>query len=81
MKIGLQIVTLLHDITQLGYKVHFVGDFEGMMRLDFTSETMRTFYHHEHLGVPDGEKLILEKAIIKCLSNFYEKYKEVNENN
>lgn len=75
-KVGLKIVDLLHDITQLGYEVKFASDFEGMIRAEFYEEHYEDFYEHQHLGFPGCERIRLEKDIIECLSNFLEKYKE-----
>jgi hypothetical protein len=67
-KVGLKIVDLIHAITQKDYGVSFKDDFEGMVRIEYTDDT--GFYHHEHLGFPGCERIQLEKAIIKSLSNF-----------
>jgi len=74
-KIGLKIVELIHDITQKDYCVSFNGDFEGMVRIDYTYEWDDTFYEHEHVGFPDCERIHLEKNIIRSLSEFLEKHK------
>lgn len=74
-KVGLHIVTLLHNITQLGYKVSFNPDFEGMIRIDYFSKYDPEFYEHEHRGFSDGTKNQLEKEIIKSLVTFYENHK------
>jgi hypothetical protein len=72
-------IDLLHKITQLGFIVSFNEDFEGMIRVDFTEEYPNPtdpFYHHEHLGFPDATMEQLDKAVIKSLTRFYEKYGE-----
>ena len=75
-KVALKIVDLIHDITQMGYEVHFCSDFENMVRLEFTEEYNDEFYMHAHLGCPGTERIVLEKAIIEELSYFKEKYKK-----
>lgn len=69
-KVGLKIVDLLHDITQMDYQVRFCGDFTGMIRLEFLHEYDENFYEHHHLGCPDAPRIVLEKAIIKELEEF-----------
>lgn len=76
-KVGLKIVDLIHDITQLGYHVQFCSDFNGMVRIEFREEWDENFYHHDHLGFPDCERIRLEKAIIECLSNFKENHEDI----
>jgi hypothetical protein len=71
-KIGLKIVNLIHDITQLDYQVSFCGDFENMVRLEFLHEYNEKF----HLGFPDGDMVRLERDIIRELSKFLEEHKE-----
>lgn len=75
-KVGLKIVDLLHDISQLDYQVQFCGDFEGMIRTEFRYEWDDHFYEHQHLGFPGCERIRLEKDIIECLSKFLEKIKK-----
>jgi hypothetical protein len=75
-KIGLKIVNLIHDITQLDYQVSFCGDFENMVRLEFLHEYDEKFYEHFHLGFPDGDMVRLERDIIRELSKFLEEHKE-----
>lgn len=74
MKIGLHIVNQLHDITQADYRVQFCGDFNGMIRIEFTKEYDEKFYEHEHLGYPDCPRDIREQNIIESLNSFREKY-------
>jgi hypothetical protein len=75
-KVGLKIVELLHDITQLDYYVQFCDDFEGMIRAEFREAWNDKFYEHAHLGFPGCERIRLEKDIIECLSNFLERIKK-----
>ena len=75
-KVGLRIVDLLHDITQLDYQVQFAGDFSGMIRLEFRKEYDEGFYQHFHLGSPDGTRNQLEKQIIQKLATFLDNAKE-----
>ena len=75
-KVGLKIVDLLHDISQLGYEVRFCGDFRGMIRIEYTEEFDADFYEHAHLGFPDCERAKLEKDIISSLTGFLEQHKE-----
>lgn len=75
-KVGLKIVNLIHDITQLGYYVQFCSDFEGMIRLEYRKEHDDNFYAHSHLGIPGCERIRLEKDIIEDLSEFYEEHKD-----
>lgn len=70
-KVGLKIVQLLHDISQLDYQVQFCGDFKNMVRIEYRKEYEDSFYEHTHLGYPDGSMEHLEKAIIKELHRFY----------
>jgi len=79
-KVGLKIVDLLHNISQLDYHVQFCGDFNGMIRIEFREEWSEEFYEHQHLGFPDCPRDRLEKEIIEALSNFWEAHKgESNE--
>lgn len=66
-KVGLYITTLLHDITQGGYKVSFERDFQGMMRLDFFKDGVADFYEHRHCGFPGATREKLEKDLIDSL--------------
>jgi hypothetical protein len=75
-KVGLRIVELIHDITQLDYEVQFCPDFEGMIRLEFRNEYDGSFYQHFHLGSPDGTRNQLEKQIIQKLATFLDNAKE-----
>ncbi len=75
-KVGLRIVQLLHDITQLDFCVQFHGDFESMVRLEFYSEYDPDFYEHYHLGSPEGTMLQLEKQIIQKLATFLDNARE-----
>lgn len=70
MKVGLFIVTMLHDITQAGYKVAFMDDFQGMMRIDFRKPSDVSFYEHEHCGCPGGTRNQLEKEVQGALLGF-----------
>ena len=74
-KIGLYIVDLIHEITQIGYAAHFHSDFEGMVRVEFTASEpwVEEIYEHAHLGYPGCERLVLEKAIISYLKQFRDK--------
>ena len=78
-KVGLRIVQLIHDITQLDYQVQFCGDFKSMVRLEFRKEYDENYYIHHHLGCPDGTMNQLEKQIISKLATFLDEAKE-NEN-
>ena len=73
---NLKIITLIHDITQLGYNVRFCNDFTNMLRLEFTEEYNPEFYDHDHLSIPDGGLDRLEKEVIATLMGFYEQHKE-----
>lgn len=75
-KVGLRIVNLIHDITQLGYQVQFCGDFEGMIRIEYREEYSDSYYHHEHRGCPGRTMNQLEKEIIASLSTFLDNAKE-----
>lgn len=70
------LISLIHDITQLGYYVQFCDDFEGMVRLEFTEEYSNEFYQHYHLGIPGGSMDKLEKEVIESLSEFLKEKKE-----
>lgn len=78
-RIGLKIVEMLHQITQAGYGVAFAGDFEGMIRIDYTKEYDKEFYHHEHLGFPGCDRKTLEKEIIRSLGAFIVEHVEVQD--
>ncbi len=73
-KVGLFIVTLLHDITQAGYSVKFNKDFNGMMRVDFFKEQVAEFYEHLHCGFPGASRDELEKHVIQSLIWFKTTY-------
>jgi len=75
-KVGLRIVDLIHDITQMDYQVQFAGDFKGMIRLEFRKEYDEDYYDHFHLGSPDGTRNQLEKQIIQKLATFLDEAKE-----
>lgn len=77
-KIGLKIVDLIHDISQLEYEVKFCGDFSGMIRLELSNEFDESFYQHRHLGFPGCERERLEKDIINALAQFLKDIKEGN---
>lgn len=68
-----KIVQLIHDITQKDYKVSFAGDFQCMVRIEFTHEYDSEFYDHEHLNYPDGPMEKLEEKIQEALVEFLEK--------
>lgn len=70
MKIGLMIITMIHDITQAHYAVKFEKDFNGMMRLEFFKDGVSDFYEHTHCGIPGGSREKLEKDIIQALNWF-----------
>lgn len=74
MKVGLYITTLLHDLTQAGFRVQFNSDFEGMVRIDLTKEWDESFYEHDHIGVPGQDREALEKGIIKTLAGWRDSY-------
>lgn len=76
-KVGLYIVDLIHEITQLHYSVQFYPDFEGMVRVHFneTKPWQETLDDHSHLGFPGCERLVLEKQIVECLKEFRDRMK------
>lgn len=81
-KVGLKIVDLLHDITQLGYRVYFADDFDGMITVGFAEEYGDgTFYEHNHCGFPGCERIRLEKDILESLTDFIRKAKENEQQN
>lgn len=69
-------VKLIHDITQLNYLVEFGDDFEGMVRITFLevypAEGRKGYVRHEHIGCPGWSMEKLEKAVNRCLENFYD---------
>jgi hypothetical protein len=75
-KVGLKIVELIHELNQMHYEVKFCPDFSGMSRVELTDEFDSDFYQHSHLGCPGTERIVLEKAIIKQLSEWVERYKK-----
>lgn len=77
-KVGLKIVELLHEITQLNYSVQFYPDFEGMIRITFqrTKPWQKEIEEHSHLGYPECERLVLEKRIISALKDFRDSVKK-----
>lgn len=77
---NLKIVTLIHDISRLGYEVRFCSDFNNMIRIEYTEEYNLDFYEHEHLGIPDGGLDKLNKEVVASLNSFLEKHKEEYEN-
>ena len=77
-KVGLYIVDLVHEITQLGYAVSFHSDFEGMVRVEFTASEpwIEETYEHSHLGFPGADRSVLEKGIIAYLKQFRDRVKQ-----
>lgn len=80
-KVGLKIVELIHEITQLKYSVHFYPDFEGMVRIHYSAtkpwqEAVDDLSTHDHVGFPDCERIVLEKQIIASLAEFRDKVKK-----
>lgn len=73
-KIGLKIVDLIHDISRYEFTVGFSADFEGMLTVDVAAQ-YGTWSTHTHLGIPGGERSLLEKEIIECLSTFLQDLK------
>ena len=73
MNTNLELINLIHDITQADFQVQFCGDFTGMTRIEFRKEYDETFYEHQHLGFPDCERERLVQDIITELKDFKEK--------
>ncbi len=73
----MNIVGLLHDITQLGYEVRFGSDFNGMISITYYEDDFDGMYYirHEHLSFPGGNMIRLEKDMSESLSNFLEEVK------
>lgn len=69
------IIGLIHDITQLDYKVSFSDDFQGMVSVTFYKSsdpsTKGGYIRHEHLSYPGGSMKELEASVINCLNDFY----------
>ena len=72
---NLTLISLIHEISQLGYNVQFCNDFEGMIRVELTEEYNDKFYIHYHLGFPGGPIDRLEKEVVETLSNFLKDHK------
>lgn len=72
---GLSLVDLIHTITQKGYTVAFSDDFEGMITVTFGGMNM-DWRHHQHLGIPGGDKAFLAQEIFRCVKEFKEEFCE-----
>ena len=73
------ITKLLHDITQLDYRVEFSNDFEGMVNITYYDESNYIplkYMYHEHLGYPDSKPEELDVAVISSLQDFLSKCQE-----
>lgn len=65
----MKIVSILHDITQLGYRVEFSDDFTGMLTVTYKGEGM-DWSNHSHVGFPFCSRKELEEHLIRELQNF-----------
>lgn len=64
----MKVVQLIHDLTQLGYKISFTDDFSGMLTVNFSKEGDRGFNFHSHIGYPDCMIEELEQELIEELT-------------
>lgn len=75
----MMLTKLLHDISQKGFKVHFDGDFSGMLTITFLTEYQQdpdNYIRHEHIGYPDATMDELNVALNLCLESFYNEVKD-----
>ena len=68
-------IKLIHDITQLGYKVIFQDDFEGMIEVTY-QDSEDSYIRHEHLSYPGGSIDKLAAALEKSLTLFLDEIKK-----
>ena len=66
-----KLISLIHDITQLGVKLKFSDDFDGMVTLHYLCEGL-DWRHHEHLGWPGCTRAQLEEKVVTSLESFLE---------
>lgn len=71
---AVKLISLLHDISQLGYAVEFSDDFEGMLTITYKGEGL-DWRHHEHIGYPRCERELLTEQVIRSLDNFLKEKK------
>lgn len=67
-----RLIELLHDCTQMGYRLTFSNDFEGMITIGFEEEYTEGTYNHVHLGTPGKDLNFLEKELRNFLAKLIE---------
>lgn len=74
---NLKLISLLHDLTQLDYRVYFSDDFNGMVTVSIEDGFFENgINRHYHCGFPDGPRDRLEEDVINSLSSFLNEVKE-----
>jgi hypothetical protein len=76
MEENLSLISLIHDITQAGYRLVFDDDFEGMIQVTYMTESGDEYLRHSHLGFPGSKREHLAKSLIKDLQSFLEEIKK-----